>query len=672
MNKKIYLLVILLTSLFMVFLFDTTSYAGTQRLKELQYDVILNSDGSMNVTENWNIRVEETNTLFKTFDLNSSKYGDIVDVKVSEIAKDGKVIPFENTGIYQYHVKKNGYYGLKTKVNEFEIAWGVSIENIETRTYQIKYKVEDAIKNYDDCSEFYWQFIGRTNGIPADKVKGTISLPKEISDKENLKVWAHGPLNGTINIIDNKTIYFELDKLQAEKIVEVRIVVLEDIFILNNNIVTTNKLNSILEEEQVWADEANRKRDVNNAILIGFALIGLLIIAFFIYKIIHYAKVLSKTKIIKPEMEIKYFRDFPDETATPVEAAFIYYFHKKGSFKTNVSKIVSATILNLALNKALSFEKDEKDNVYIRLNESFNDENLKKDEKSIYDLLVNVDKYMKEKTKDGDYKDKISMKDIEKYAKNNDRIFLSKIEGLEKIAKYSQIEKQNYDETIEKKAKSWSTKGTTYYLFAVTLLIAFLALIIFKPIILIVIMPLLIICGILCGKISKKLRMLTQKGENEKEKWIGLKRYMEDFSLLDEREVPELALWEQYLVFATAFGIADKVLSQLKVKYPEIIDENYMVSHGYTYMYMAGRINFDRMILSGIQKAYSTGISERASRTYSSRRRPEVGGFSGGGRRRSAVAGRNGWQIETYNIKAISIIKLGIAFFILLKPLKFE
>lgn len=629
MNKKLYPLLILIVSIFIVFLLSTTSYAGTQKLKNLEYEAKLNSDGSMDVTENWNIRVEETNTLFKTFDLDSTKYGSIVDVEVSEITKDGSVVPFENTGVYQYHVKKGGFYALTRSIKEFEIAWGVSIEDTETRTYQIKYKVNDAIKNYNDCSELYWQFIGRTNGIPVDKIKGTILLPREVSNTENLKVWAHGPLNGTIHIIDNKTVEFEVEKLETNQMVEVRIVTLDNIFTLNNNNIEINKLNNILSEETKWADEANRQRNINNAIWLSVVIVGIAICVFFVLKIIHYAKVLSNTKIIKPEIELKYFRDFPDETATPAEAAFIYYFDRKTAFKTNVSKIVSATMLNLALKKAISFRQDEKNNVYIILNKDFDSKSLKEDEKNIYDILVNTNNSINKKDKNDENKQEISMKDIEKYAKKSYKTFLSKIESLEKLAEKSEEEKQNFDTSVKKLAEKWSTKSAMYYVFA---FFSLSLLTIFIPIIL---MPVLVVCGILSGKIAKRLRTLTQKGVNEKEEWKGLKRYMEDFSLLNEREVPELALWEKYLVFATAFGISDKVLSQLKVRYPEIADENYMTSHGYTYMYMAGRMNFDRMVLSGMQKAYSAGISERASREYSSRRRgPEEDSLeeAGGGR----------------------------------------
>ena len=52
------------------------------------------------------------------------------------------------------------------------------------------------------------------------------------------------------------------------------------------------------------------------------------------------------------------------------------------------------------------------------------------------------------------------------------------------------------------------------------------------------------------------------------------KKYMEDFSLLKDKEIPALIVWEKYLVYATAFKISSKVLKQLKIVYPEIMDMN--------------------------------------------------------------------------------------------------
>lgn len=191
-NKRIFLLFLFI---FFIFLLSTTSYAGSQKLTSLNYEVKLNVDGSADVKEIWNINVSDTNTLFKTFELNKAKYGDITDVEVSEITKSGEKKEFIDTKTYAYHVQKGGFYALKRNVKDFEIAWGVSISGTESKIYEIKYKIEDAVKNYNDCSEFYWQFTDKTNAIPANKVKGTVYLPKQVIEGSNLKVWAHGPLN---------------------------------------------------------------------------------------------------------------------------------------------------------------------------------------------------------------------------------------------------------------------------------------------------------------------------------------------------------------------------------------------------------------------------------------------------------------------------------------------
>lgn len=631
MKKKGSIFVAFFIFIFMIFLFGTTSNAGSQEINDLNYDVSLNEDGTVDVVETWNINVSDTNTLFKTFDLDSTKYGMITDVEVSDITSERQ--EFFNTEMYAYHVEKGGFYALNTDSNTFEIAWGVSIDSSETRKYEIKYKIVDGIKNYNDCSEFYWQFIGVTNAIPVKSLKGTIHLPYAVSNRENLKVWAHGPLNGNIQIVDNETVAFDVNKLPTETMVEVRVVVVdENMFLANFNVVNTNKLQNILSEEARWADEANRLREeaLEKAkiikIIIVIAIIIELIVAIFIVRVaMKYAKILKSIKKIEPDTKYQYFRDFPDEDATPAEAAFLYYFDKSQLFNTKLPDIVSGTILNLALKKVISFKEVEKNKINIVLNMD-NNVKLKKDEQDIFNLLVKVNN---EKKKE-EPRNEISMKEIEKYAKKHDKIFLETIEGLENTAKISEEKKGNCSREQLKKAEEWSNKAIGYYVIAIVC-ICFVVLAILGIAFL--------ICGIYCSKIVKKVRTLTQKGENEKEKWQGLERYMKEFSLLSEREVPELVLWEKYLVYATAFGVADEVLEQLKVKYPQIVDENYMINNGYTYMYMMNRMSINSMIGSGINKAYMTGLNERAARNYSSgsgrrrrllSRRPVAGG--GGGR----------------------------------------
>ena len=137
----------------------------------------------------------------------------------------------------------------------------------------------------------------------------------------------------------------------------------------------------------------------------------------------------------------------------------------------------------------------------------------------------------------------------------------------------------------------------------------------------------LIVTGIAIAKID----IFTQEGIDEIAKWKGLKKYMEEFSLLDKREVPEIAIWEKFLVFATAFGIADKVLKQLKIVYPDL--ENTINVNTYPYMYLMVHTDFSRSFSNAISNSMSTAYSSASG---------GGGGFSGGGRRRPEAGGGGG------------------------------
>ena len=56
---------------------------------------------------------------------------------------------------------------------------------------------------------------------------------------------------------------------------------------------------------------------------------------------------------------------------------------------------------------------------------------------------------------------------------------------------------------------------------------------------------------------------------NDVEQVFGLKKYLQEFTLLDERTVKEVSLWKEYLVHATLYGIADQVRKDLKQIWPD-------------------------------------------------------------------------------------------------------
>lgn len=68
--------------------------------------------------------------------------------------------------------------------------------------------------------------------------------------------------------------------------------------------------------------------------------------------------------------------------------------------------------------------------------------------------------------------------------------------------------------------------------------------------------------------------ILTKNGVEEYKKLLGLKNFILDFSLLKEREIKDVILWEDYLVYATAFGISDKVTKNIP---QEILNINIVI-----------------------------------------------------------------------------------------------
>lgn len=92
-------------------------------------------------------------------------------------------------------------------------------------------------------------------------------------------------------------------------------------------------------------------------------------------------------------------------------------------------------------------------------------------------------------------------------------------------------------------------------------------------------------------KTAAKFVLLTQFGEDEYVKWHGLYNFLNSATLMNERTVIELAIWELYLVYATAFGISDKVIAAINIRCPHV-ETSPVLSNPYyrsVHFYTSGR-----------------------------------------------------------------------------------
>lgn len=67
--------------------------------------------------------------------------------------------------------------------------------------------------------------------------------------------------------------------------------------------------------------------------------------------------------------------------------------------------------------------------------------------------------------------------------------------------------------------------------------------------------------------------VLTSEGQKQARRAVGLRKYLKDFTLLDERRITEVSLWGDYIIFAALFGIADKIAKELKEIDPKAFEE---------------------------------------------------------------------------------------------------
>ena len=115
---------------------------------------------------------------------------------------------------------------------------------------------------------------------------------------------------------------------------------------------------------------------------------------------------------------------------------------------------------------------------------------------------------------------------------------------------------------------------------------------------------------------------------------FGLKKYLKEFSLIDERHVQEVSLWKDYMIYATLFGIADQVIKDMKQINPEYFNMDQVASQ------MADDTTlpmiYSTMHSSTTRAAMSKAEREAAREARASGRGGHAswgggGGFSGGG-----------------------------------------
>ena len=525
----------------------------------------------------------------------------ITDVKVGSISDDGDLTfdDFNRDINYFDEVSyaSNGTdskYTYDTFMNEVNLKLFNPSDLDEI--FYIEYTVTDVVVVHEDTAELAWNTLGDGYRENIGDYEVKVVLPNSDSD---YRVWLHGPLNGNIDRTNNKEAIGSFNFLGAYNPVSVRLIFDKSLVPNATKVSGLTAKSAIIDYQTELSEEANAERERiqrQNMILIivssAWALIAISL-AVGVY--------LREKKMKKTAFNMEYFRDFPASYGPEV----LEYLIDK-----NVSeKSLSATILNLVYKKVLKVEvidRKLKDDYKLVLQE-YDEASLTETEKIALNLIINEIGNSKE----------VVLSTIKKHCST-----LSNANNVMDLY-------NDFIKTSKNLGKSELFFAKTPGIVAFTVIFNLLGLVLafisfgldlsWLGIIIIILMIALIIFVI-------TRKFYTKKGAEQYAKWMAHKKFLEDFSRFNEKELPEVTLWDKYLVYAVVLDCADKLSKEMELKMPNMdtSDTTYVGYNPYMTHYFITS-NIYSSINSGIHTAVASSRSSiAASRTSSG------GGFGGG------------------------------------------
>ncbi len=525
----------------------------------------------------------------------------ITDIKVGSISDDGD-LTFDD---FNRSVNYFDEVSFASNGEASKYTYDTFMDEVNLKLYNpsdldeifyIEYTVTDVVVVHEDIAELAWNTLGDGYRENIGDYEVKVIIPSSDSD---YRVWLHGPLNGSIERTSDSEAIGTFNFLGAYNPVSVRLIFNKD---LVPNATKTSGLtakDSIINYQTELSDEANAERErikrQNMTLIIVSSVWALIAIGLAV------SVYLREKKMKTTAFNMEYFRDFPGSYGPEV----LEYLLDK-----NVTeKSLSATILNLIYKKVLKVEvidRKLKDDYKLILQE-YDEASLTETEKIALNLIINE-------------------------IGNSKEVFLSHIkEHCSTLSNANRVMDlyNDFIKTSKTLGKNEKFFATTPGLVAFSVIFSLLGLILtfisftldlsWLGIIIIILMIALIIFVI-------TRKFYTKKGAEHYAKWMAHKRFLEDFSRFNEKELPEVTLWDKYLVYAVILDCADKLSKEMELKMPNM-DRDDTAYVGYN-PYMTHYIitaNLYSSINSGIHTAVASSRSSIAASSSSS-----GGGFGGG------------------------------------------
>lgn len=563
--------------------FAGSAAARSFSIDEISVDAVVQVDGSMLVTE-----------------------------RVTYTFVDADSQPFT---VASRTFQPNAHPGFVTEIAAFEdgqplttvastptlFEWDIAPARSGTRTFELRYRVRDAVVVWSDIAEFNWKWIG-TDSPAVERWSATIQLP---TGPGTVRAWAHGPLDGEVTI-EGDIVRAFVDNVPARRFVDTRIITPPERFTAPS--LTEPALDRILSEEAANAEEANRQReraarnerlrqDVERGLNIAMAPLVLLGFAGFL-SIWHRWGRDPK----RPDDIGDYWREVPDDPPAVASALVRWRNVNSDAF--------SATILDLARRGHFEIEEIQVDRFLLS-------------DRTTYRFT------RKDSTESGPLKafERRTMRWVfsrDATTVTQDELIAQAKSDTERASKFWKGFTKEVNAELDRREYIDGGKAAPYALHA--LVVGVLAVV--AGIALAVGAVIAGVAGLVAAAVLAPLGVLhrsrTPEGTRRHAQWVALRQYLNDFSRLDEAPVGHLAIWDHYLVAATALGVADELLEGLRTRFPEVLESGSVARWYHPATGSSGLVGLGSF-------GQSFGSQAVSSFTPSSSGSGAGGGFSSGG-----------------------------------------
>ena len=570
------------------------------------------------VQPNGDVRVTDTRTLdfsgtfhFVYWDLATKGSDGIKVLGASGPANGdaGTTVPYQPSHVPAVGMATGevGTYSVEDKGSVVTVQLNFEVTDAAA-AFTVEYVAKGAAKRWADTAELYWQFIGSDTAVEARDVSVTVHLPSGVT-KGQVRAWAHGPLWGNVTIQPDATVVMKVDPLPAQTFVEGRIL-FPAAALSTAPASSTPKLDSILAEEKRLADEANRTRTwarvkvgLWGVLGVGVPLIAIVLIIVLYFR---YGR--------EPETQFnaQYLRDFPQPHLPPALAAFIWRMGSVGSDD------VTATLLDLVNRKVIDLERVsvEKDGFFGHSEETsykltLHDEGLEE----LLDYERQLCTFLFHQIADGN---ELVLSELKDLAKKHRTTFAKGFQTWKnKVEKEG--EKRGYlDPQADRMAFAASA-------FAFVAIVAAGAAAVFSGFWWFF---LGVLVGIVLIFVARAVKRRSQEAAELHAQYAALERYLKDFGRLQEKPPDAVVLWEQFLIYAVVFGIADQVAKAMTIKVPEVVNDPAFRTPYILWWGMPGE-GGGLSAFNEIHQSFSQAVSVATSSSSSGS--GGGGGFSGGG-----------------------------------------